>query len=1102
MSNMPIHLINKLLENKKILELHKALQEGHSIVTEELWNAPKAFIAALAQKATGKNVLIFTGGQSEEGPLFHDISYFTERSILDFPAWETLPGEGIPPSADIVGERYSILEHILNHNDPSIILTTLQATLQKLILPKDFNDLNIKIKVGDLHDFDEFIEKLKEMGYKRSSIAADKGEFAVRGGIIDVFPVSSSEPYRIEFWDIEIESIRSYDPIGQKSIAPIQECHITPAQEMEFILGKQELCTIFDYLKENVVVIFDDIVAIEDRYASLLKLFNHATTTFANLEELLTQIFNLQKIFITKTPLEELSDVKIIEKVSANYYSENAPLYKVEFEIFNRSFVAQRWIHPFIPIRNYFFEENESDSEITAEKLLNKFKTLDENKSELKVLCTSEAEENNFYSKIQSLNISLPKNFSLELSYLSSGFVLPKENFILFPMTELTKRYKIRRQKLRSTYHTAPSEVFDLSPGEMVVHINNGIGKYLGQEKRKDHNGIEKEFMAIEYAENSKLYVPMNQIHMISKYIGSDESIPRMHTLGSKNWQNIKIRTEKAIIGYAQDLLDLYAKREIVGGFPYPEDSDDLIAFEDEFPYAETEDQLEAIQNIKRDMMSKKAMDRLVCGDVGYGKTEVAMRAAFKAVVDGGKQVAILVPTTVLAMQHYENFVSRMRNFPIKIGVLSRFISAKQTRETLEGITNGSVDILIGTHRIISEDIIFKDLGLIIIDEEHRFGVKVKEHLKRVKIGVDCLTLSATPIPRTLYMSLIGARDMSTINTPPQDRLPIKTVLSEPNDIVIKNALIRELARDGQAYFIHNRVETITEVASRLKNLVPGARVSIVHGQMKSSEIDEIFHAFKKGNIDVLVATSILESGIDIPNANTIIIDKAHMFGFADLYQLRGRVGRWNRRAYAYFLIPRLHSLAELPRKRLDALAESTGYGGGMRLAMKDLELRGAGDILGIEQSGHVSAVGFHFYCKMLTRAIKAMQKKLPIAFAETKVDFYQDARLPESYIADANLRMEIYQRLGEATSWEDLKDIWDEMIDRFGEPPESTLWLYHYSRIRVFASQKGLSQLKIEKTYLITVKGEHKNSETKKYSLKEASSPAELEEMVLRLLS
>ena len=1089
------------IHSEKLQEVQQALSHNETLLVEGLWNSPKALLASLAQRATGKHILILTGASLEETRLFDDFAAFTDRPIVDFPAWETLPSENIPPSPDIVGERYRVLQGILESGQPHIILSGLQACLQRLIAPENFKKLYLSLKVGDTYHFEKLIDQLTQMGYQKSSIASDKGEFAVRGGIIDIFPVSSPDPFRIEFWGDDIESMRIFDPIGQKSIREAIQIDITPAQEMELMVHEQKLCSIMDYLGPNTIVIFDDLLSLEDRYASLVNISGNLTKSFSSIETFLDQLNSLQKIYWSQGPIEELSEVKLLEKISGSYYSEHAPLHEVSFEMFNRELRAKRWRHPFEQVADYLLPEVPDDQEITGDEVLLALPKLATIESDLHFLCASEAEENTLQKKIQDAQIKLPKHTHYHLGYLSTGFVLRDINTVVLPYTEISHRYKIRRQKMRSTYHTSPSEFYDLSAGETVVHINNGIGRYLGIEKRPNNLGIPSEFFLIEYAESAKLYVPINQAHLISKYIGSGEENPKLHTLGSNRWKKTREQTEKAILGYAHELLNLYAQRTLKGGFSFNEDSPDMAAFEEEFPYIETEDQLNAIASIKLDMISPKSMDRLICGDVGYGKTEVAMRASFKAVMDGHKQVAVLVPTTVLAMQHYENFTDRMSNFPVRVGIVSRFMNTKQIRETLEGIRTGAIDILIGTHRIISEDVKFKDLGLVVIDEEQRFGVKAKEHLKKIKTGVDCLTLSATPIPRTLYMSMIGARDMSVINTPPQDRLPIKTIIAEPHDQVIKNALLRELNRDGQAYFIHNRVDSIFEMAARIKKLLPQARVVVGHGQMSADEIDEVFHAFKSGRADILVATTIVENGIDIPNANTILIDNAEHFGIADLYQLRGRVGRWNRRAYAYFLVRRAKSLSEISRKRLSALAEASGYGGGMKVAMRDLEIRGAGDILGLEQSGHVSAIGFHLYCKLLKRTIQTLQGKVPRHITDTKMEFPFDARLPEEYINETSLRLEIYQRIGEAMSLEELDSIWEEVNDRFGPPPDPAKWLYVLSRLRLYASQHHFTLIKFEKVSFTAEQQKGKTPILKKVLFTAPKDPFELETKVLKIL-
>jgi len=1094
-------MLNEILQSSKLLELHQALQHNKSVLIEDLWNTPKAIITAIAQQATGKNVLILTGASQEEIRLYHDLAFFTQTPIIDFPAWETLPSENIAPSPDIIGERYQTLRQLSVSSQPSIVLSNLQACLQKLIPPSAFQKLYLHLAVGQTHSFEGLISQLNEMGYQRSPVAGDKGQYAVRGSIIDIFPVSSPDPFRLEFWGDDLESIRIYDPIGQKSVKPAEMVQITPAQEMELLGKSQQLTTILDYLGPNTIVVFDDLLSLEDRYASLVSMISTPSRSFGNIEDFLDLVKPLQQVFWTQQAIEELSEVHLTKKSKGSFYSETAPMQEIAFQMFNRKLKAQRWIPPFATISEYLFPDSADCEKMSGQDIMTALGMLRQKEVHLYVICPTEMEETNFHKKLQDAGITLPRHTTFQMGYLSNGVVLEDIATIILPLTEITKRYKIRRQKQRSTYHTTPVDTFDLASGEMIVHYNNGIGRYLGLEKRPNHQGVVNEYLLVEYADNAKLYVPLNQAHLITKYVGSSEELPKMHALGGTRWKRTREQAEQAIMGYASELLDLYARREIVGGFSYQEDSQDMHDFEEEFAYVETEDQLASIANIKKDMIAPKPMDRLVCGDVGYGKTEVAMRAAFKAVIDGHKQVAVLVPTTVLAMQHYDTFLERFNNFPINIGVLSRFRTAKQTRETLEGLQNGSIDIVIGTHRVISEDVKFKDLGLIIIDEEQRFGVKAKEHLKQIKVGVDCLTLSATPIPRTLYMSLTGARDMSVINTPPQDRLPITTIITETHEQTFKNALLRELSRDGQAFIIHNRVDTIFEFASRIQKILPKARIVVGHGQMSSDELDLVFHTFKKGDADILIATTIVENGIDIPNANTILIDRADRFGMADLYQLRGRVGRWNRRAYAYFLVPNQRILPEIVRKRLSALAESSGYGGGMKVAMRDLEIRGAGNILGTEQSGQVASIGFHLYCKLLKRTISAMQGKSPSIVTDTKVEFPIDARLPEDYINETSLRMEIYQRLGEAIEMAEVEAIWEEVEDRFGAPPEPAVWLYHLSRLRVYASRRGFTLLKQEKFTLIAERKKGKETISRTLVVTKPKTPQEMENKIIAAL-
>jgi transcription-repair coupling factor (superfamily II helicase) len=1031
-----------------------------SVIIDNVDEAQIATTIAYIENHYKKNILIISSDRKKD-LLYKNLSSNTSN-LLEFLSWETLLFEEIKPSSDVIGNRFETLNALIKAQKSHTLICTIHSLLQKIIPPQTAKDLFLTIKIKDIFEFEDFIQKIDDLGYEKASIVSDKAQFSIRGGIIDIYPTNLENPYRIEFFGDEIESIRIFDLTTQKSIKKVDFINIYPADELKLIKKEENLTTILSYLSDDYIVIFDDLYQIEE---NLISLNIKSSKYFLSFDEFLSIIENKEKIYFSEKKIEDLCFVTYKEKET---YFQN-----IDFEIFKKKLNANLWLHPFLSYFDFLKEEK-------IENILDFFFKLTKKKFKFIFLTSNDAEKKHLLELLKEKNITIDEDLIFETGFLSSGYIISDLLLCIVPYNEITHRKVIRRQKFREAYQTPYSEYHHLEIGDLVVHYHSGIGKYIGCEKHSNHLGIDTEFLIIEYAQNSKLYVPLSQAHLISRYIGSTDEIPTLSQLGSSKWQKTKLTAQRQIIGYASDLLNIQAQRELEGGFQYPLDSEETQLFDMDFPYVETKDQLKAIEEIKNDMMSKKAMDRLICGDVGYGKTEVAMRAAFKAVYDGKKQIAVLVPTTVLAMQHLDSFKERMSSFPINIEVVSRFKTTKQNKQILDEVAKGKIDILIGTHRLLSQDVYFKDLGLIIIDEEQRFGVRAKEHLKKFKKGVDCLTLSATPIPRTLYMSLIKVKDISIINTPPQDRLPIKTIIAENDDEIIKNALLRELARQGQVFFIHNRIETIYKRYDHVKNLIPNAKISIVHGQMPTEEVDIIFHKFKQNEIDILFSTTIIENGIDVPNANTIIIDKADTFGLADLYQLRGRVGRWNRAAYAYFLTPKNKQISEISQKRLHALLEAPGFGGGMKIAMRDLELRGAGDILGLKQSGQVSNIGFHLYCKLLKKAITSLKNRKEASFIETKIEFPYPAFLPENYVPHANLRMEIYYRLGEAQSYDIVDQIGNELKDRFGSLPTEVIELLNLTKIRIFANQNNFIYLKFGEITLLAEKL-HKNKKIQK---------------------
>ncbi|HEU64394.1 MAG TPA: transcription-repair coupling factor [Chlamydiae bacterium] len=1066
------------------------IKSKNSILVDDILAPEIAFLTTFLNFFSKKDILLISPDRRKD-LLYKNLSSFNEN-ILEFLSWETLPFEEIKPSLDIIGQRFDTLNKLAFSKKNHLLICTLHSLLQKIIPSNVLKDLSIHLKINDTHDFENLIKKLVSLGYKKETLVSDKAQFATRGYIIDVFPTNLDHPYRIEFFSDEIESIRTFDIETQKSVEKKKSVDIFLADELKFLKDEKNLTNIFSYLKDDFLIIFDDLYQIEDSLTALNSLKIKNSKYFLSFDSFLENIKKNQKIYFSENKIDEISFVTYNQKPNQKDSTE------ISFEIFQKHLDALLFKHPFITYLDFLNLEK-------LENILDHIETFIDKNLKVLFLYQNEAEKKHIFElldkKTENISLDKNKNIFFEKGFLSSGFIIADQNLSIIPYNEITKRKVIRRQKFREAYHSPVAEYHSLEIGDLVVHFHSGIGKYIGCDKLSNHLGVETEFLILEYAKGSKLYVPISQSHLVTKYIGSSEALPGLTLLGSNKWQKTKVLAQKQIIGYASDLLHMQAVRELEGGFEYDKDSEETQLFDLDFPYIETQDQKRAIEDLKNDMMQKKAMDRLILGDVGYGKTEVAMRAAFKAVYDGKKQVALLVPTTVLAMQHFDTFKERMSSFPIEIDVVSRFKTAKENRKTLENVKNGNIDILIGTHRLLSKDVSFKDLGLLIVDEEQRFGVRAKEHLKKIKKGVDCLTLSATPIPRTLHMSLIKVKDMSVINTPPQDRLPIKTIISENDDEVIKNAILREKSRQGQLFFIHNRVESIYKRLEHIKKLTKNCTFAVVHGQMPTEDVDFTFHKFKKGEIDILFSTTIIENGIDVPNANTIIIDRADSFGLADLYQLRGRVGRWNRAAYAYFLTPKNRQISEISQKRLTALLEAPSFGGGMAIAMRDLEIRGAGDILGIKQSGQISNIGFHLYCKLLKRAILSIQNKKETLFIETKMEFSYPAYLPDDYIPHETLRMEIYYRLGEAQSNKAIDAIKIELEDRFGSLPDPVKELISLSKIKIFANQNSFTHLKFG-DFTLYCERLHKSKKTQKnLILPKKEKILKFEEDVLNIL-
>ncbi len=1019
--------MKSLLENITAFEdVLKKLRDGPRLSVQGLWESSKAALVAYLRQKLGLPVLVITAGQTEAENFFSDMKFFSEEKGYLFPSWETLPHEKISPHIEIIAERFTALGGLQNKSGQSWVVAPFQALIHKVVSPSSFKKMILSVAKSKEFSFDGLIQFLDQFGFKREAVVENKAEFSVRGGIIDVFSPQYDDPLRLEFDGAKIDSLRFFNPQTQISQSIIEHAEVFPACELELIEKNLHWGSFLNYFPKKFLLVWDHSQAIVQKYDVLKEDIPEGSEDYLDLEDL--------------------------KSSSMLYLSDTAE----ENALPSLSLPVQRSV-----VWQGIERHQDSPLGYVAEI----FSKIDEKMKEgyeIHLIAPKQAEIEHWTQMLKEKGIWNEEQHHSWVGHLSKGFILPKEKRAFLTEGDILGRLEVRSLPRRVRQGLPIQDYRELRPGDWVVHLNYGIGKFLGVDLLNDR-GSHGEFLTIEYAQGAKLYVPVDQFELVERYIGIKGRAPKLNRLGGKDWEKTKQKAQLALMDFAAELLEVQAKRAALGGHAFGVDTEWQKTFEASFPFEETPDQWEAIQDVKKDLESGKPMDRLICGDVGFGKTEVAIRATFKVVM-GGKQVAILVPTTVLAQQHYYTFRERFAGYPIEVEMLSRFRDESQQKKIIKKLKEGSLDVVIGTHRLFAKDICFKDLGLVVIDEEQRFGVLHKEKLKKMRASVDVLTLSATPIPRTLYLSLMQARDMSLIHTPPEDRLPIETILIPFDERVIRDAIVREISRDGQVFFIHNRVGSIHRMKEKLQKLVPQATFAVGHGQMDEEELSEVMKSFIEGKIQVLIATNIVESGLDIPNANTIIIDHADRFGLADLYQLRGRVGRFRRRAYAYLIYAPDRMLSPEAKMRLKTIEDFTDLGSGFKVAMRDLEIRGAGNILGKEQHGHIIAIGFQLYCRLLDENIRRLSGEKVIEKKPVSLQLGFEWGIPHSYLHDARLRMEVYHKIFQTDAPEDLKKVVDELTDRFGSLPEEMLLLIEIAHLKILARDKKITSIQKHK--------------------------------------
>jgi len=1090
-------------------ELRRAVRAERTYAVTGLTAAAKAAMAATLYHDERRPTLLLTAAEEEARAIYENVRPFVGENALYFPIMELLPLEVYARNIELTAERIQVLSSLSRDQAP-LVVASVNAVLRRLPLPRVFARHHLSLQPGSIMQPAELAAHLEAVGYEKSKLTEIPGAFSLRGSIVDIFPITGLMPCRLEFFDDELESIRNFDPASQLSAEAVAELLITPARELPLDQAARQRAAA--RLGEEIQRLTQTLSGAAKKHAQdsfgLLREYLQNGIWHMGMESLLTLFYADAGSLLDYLPADNcfllLSEPGALKQKALDCAYEREVSY---CDMLETGKLLPSFYDNFIDYEGLL-------AQFTARRPL-LLGQLDTGKSGLAIMSQQylatrdlpiyahnpqlfENDCRNFRTKNYRIFISAGSQMRLQRvreiirdagfpavhivrAAFNKGYESETLKLALITEQELFAQEGKRKARRVYTGGGKIENFLDLQPGDLVVHISQGIGRYIGVE-RLTVEEISRDYLLILYAGDDKLYLPVDQLDLIQKYIGNEGAAPKLYKLGGGDWQRVKARVRASVRDMARELLQLYAARASVQGFAFAVDNNWQREFEDDFPYEETPDQLRAMEEIKADMESGKVMDRLLCGDVGYGKTELALRAAFKAVMDG-KQVAILSPTTVLAQQHQRTIAERFAAYPIKSGCLSRFATAKEQKKLVTALANGGIDIMVGTHRLLSADIKFKDLGLLVVDEEQRFGVAHKEKIKAMRGNVDVLTLSATPIPRTLHMSLTGMRDMSIIATPPQDRRPVQTYVVEYQERMIREVILRELARGGQIYFVHNRVYNIYERADQLRQLLPEAQIAVAHGQMREKDLERAMMEFVAGEYDILLCTTIIESGLDIANVNTLIVDEADHFGLSQLYQLRGRVGRSERQAFAYFTYRRDKIVSEMAQKRLIAIRDFTELGAGFKIAMRDLELRGAGNILGPEQSGHIMAVGFDLYCKLLQDEMTAQagQSEVRESNISTQLELQLDAFIPNSYIDDSGLKVEIYKRVAACENLEQADDLAAELTDRYGKAPAPLNNLLLLGKVKALArhldilsiSQKPAHiELKFAETHPLT--GQH----------------------------